>query len=343
MLGCRRMGMQIHPGGADVQEAARDSARPQNPDFRAALAQLLDYGSDLWGVTVEGFDNAVVRRYLANTHCTNPAMKGATKLADAIHRAWPEIAADELDGLHARLSQVLAGGLFHFVVVAQRFTPSMENTVRYLNTRVGPGAFYLVELVRYEATTTSAFIGQVVAQPGTKIAAGTVTSISEEQFLASLSDESYRSALLRIFDTCKANGLQFKWQTKGASIRMPTPDRKDPLSIGWILPLGSTARGGARHLTLGVEPISLATTPSVTQAVTAYRVRLVKSTQSDHTTYSRINSPTLPCPCHGGAPSAQRAACFLLGVTERLPGGGKAPRGGASHERPGYQPPSQPR
>ncbi len=219
---------------------------------------------------------AVVRRYLANTHCTNPAMKGATKLADAIHRAWPEIAADELDGLHARLSQVLAGGLFHFVVVAQRFTPSMENTVRYLNTRVGPGAFYLVELVRYEATTTSAFIGQVVAQPGTKIAAGTVTSISEEQFLASLSDESYRSALLRIFDTCKANGLQFKWQTKGASIRMPTPDRKDPLSIGWILPLGSTARGGARHLTLGVEPISLATTPSVTQAVTAYAEAALK-------------------------------------------------------------------
>jgi hypothetical protein len=96
---------------------------PQNPDFRSALAQLLDYGSDLWGSTVEGFDNAVVRRYLSSGHCTDPVIKGAATLAEAINRAWPGITAEEMEGLHARLAQVLDSGRFLFVVVAQRFTP----------------------------------------------------------------------------------------------------------------------------------------------------------------------------------------------------------------------------
>src|SRR5207253_2979521 len=35
---------------------------PQNPDSRAALAQLLDYGSDLWGVSVTEFESTVALR-----------------------------------------------------------------------------------------------------------------------------------------------------------------------------------------------------------------------------------------------------------------------------------------
>ena len=36
---------------------------PQNPDFRAALAQAIDYGSDLWGMTYDEFEATVVRRW----------------------------------------------------------------------------------------------------------------------------------------------------------------------------------------------------------------------------------------------------------------------------------------
>src|SRR6266550_561859 len=42
---------------------------PQNPDFRHALAQLIDYGSDLWGMTFEDFDRGVVQRYLGGPYC----------------------------------------------------------------------------------------------------------------------------------------------------------------------------------------------------------------------------------------------------------------------------------
>src|SRR5690348_134015 len=38
---------------------------PQNPDFRHALAQLLDYGSDLWRLSYDEFENTVATRYFA--------------------------------------------------------------------------------------------------------------------------------------------------------------------------------------------------------------------------------------------------------------------------------------
>ncbi|MFI7599144.1 hypothetical protein [Actinoplanes sp. NPDC049681] len=242
---------------------------PQNPDFRSALAQLLDYGSDLWGSTADGFDNAVVRRYLSSGYCTDPAVKGAATLTEAVRRAWTDITDEEIDALYARLTDVLAEGRFHFVVVAQRFTPSMENTVRYLNAGNGPGRFYLMELVRYQADGISAFTGQLVARPYRKTAAGAVVGTDEAQFLDGLPDEGYRAALARIFDACKANGLVLAWGSKGASIRLRTPDGNEPLSIGWILPPGSNWQG-IKDFALGVDTASLASRPSVSSAVSAY-------------------------------------------------------------------------
>jgi hypothetical protein len=42
---------------------------PQNPDFRECLAQMLDYGSDLWGMTLEEFETRVAQRYFSSPHC----------------------------------------------------------------------------------------------------------------------------------------------------------------------------------------------------------------------------------------------------------------------------------
>ena len=38
---------------------------PQNTEFRYSLAQLLDYGSDMWGMSYEGFEQTVALRYFA--------------------------------------------------------------------------------------------------------------------------------------------------------------------------------------------------------------------------------------------------------------------------------------
>lgn len=40
---------------------------PQNSDFRHVLAQLLDYGSDLWRMSYEEFESTVARRFFPAT------------------------------------------------------------------------------------------------------------------------------------------------------------------------------------------------------------------------------------------------------------------------------------
>jgi hypothetical protein len=94
-------------------------------------------------------------------------------------------------------------------------------------------------------------------------------TVAEQRFLDALSDRPYRSALERIFDACDAAGLRFAWGNTGASIRMATPDRAEPLSIAWIFP-EENGWQGLRHLCLGVDTQSLAATPTVEEAVLAY-------------------------------------------------------------------------
>lgn len=249
---------------------------PQNPDFRRVLAQLVDYGSDLWGQSLDEFDNAVVRRYLAGKYCTDRLLNGASSLEDARKSVWPDMHDSEADGFRTRLAEVLATGDFHFVAVAQRFTQSMENTVRYLNQSMKRGKFYLVEMIRYaagsadlEAPVLSAYGGQLIARPERQ-AMDPAARIDEAQFVESIADADYRDAIQRVFDSCRASGLTFSWGVRGASIRMATQDRAEPLSIGWVFPSDSNNWSGLSDLTLGYDSGSLATRPSVKEHVERY-------------------------------------------------------------------------
>lgn len=49
---------------------------PQNSEFRAALAQAVDYGADLWGMSLEEFESTVAVRYFRGTHCDDPLLRG---------------------------------------------------------------------------------------------------------------------------------------------------------------------------------------------------------------------------------------------------------------------------
>ncbi|WP_329001218.1 hypothetical protein OHA18_43070 [Kribbella sp. NBC_00709] len=255
---------------------------PQNPDFRHVLAQLVDYGSDLWRQSLDEFDNTVVRRYLTSQYCTDPLMSGARSLDDARRAIWPTMQESEIDQFQTRLSEVLTTGDFHFVGVAQRFTQSMENTVRYLNQSMKRGKFYLVEMIRYrsspdgpDAQTFSAYGGQMIARPeGPKT--DPAARIDEARFLDTIADAEYRQALQRIFDACRVSGLTFSWGTRGTSIRMATPDRAEPLSIGWIFPSDTNNWSGLSDLTLGYDSGSLATRPSVKHHIEQYAEKALR-------------------------------------------------------------------
>lgn len=241
---------------------------PQNPDFRHALAQLIDYGSDLWGMTVGEFDSAVARRYLASDLCP-PNVRAAPTLRNMAEHAWATVDEFEWDGFEDRLARVLSDGDFHYVVAAQRFTPQMTRSLDYLNSVSRVGHYYLMHMVELTGNEMTGYVAQFVAGPARAKPTGTSSGFGERGFLDNIDDDAYRGALSQIFANCRSLGLSFEWGVRGASIRMATPDRAEPISVGWIFPAGSHWNG-LQHLTLGYDTGSARYTPSVVQALETY-------------------------------------------------------------------------
>lgn len=246
---------------------------PQNPDFRHALAQLIDYGSDLWGMSVAGFDHGVVQRYLGSRHSPKESV-AADSLHDLTELVWEPDEFD-WDQFSERLAFVLGEGDFHYVVAAQRFTPQMTRSLDYLNKVVSVGKYHLVQMIQLTGEGVTAYSAQSVSSSFKGRAGSGVAGASETAFLAGIEDETYRGAMADIFAACRALGLSFEWGSKGTSIRLATPDRSEPLSVGWAFPEGHHWYG-LRHLSLGFDTASAKNTPSVVEALNAYVARLAQ-------------------------------------------------------------------
>ena len=267
---------------------------PQNPDFRHALAQAIDYGSDLWRLSVEDFDRGVVQRYLASGR-VDPTYRGARTLSEAIERTSWHLTNDDRTALLERLAEVLQTGDFTFVIAAQRFTESMKNSLDYLNATMRRGRFFLVEVIQLTGAELVAHAAQVVAAPARGNAARSATGgagkeVEEAEYLSSIEDPAYREAVRSLIARCEALGVEVKWRSRGAALRIDTPDRRQPLAIGWMLPEGSHWQA-ARYVTLGVDPTSLAQTPSVSDAVLTYADQ-VKSIRGGVAPKSSLNAAT---------------------------------------------------
>jgi hypothetical protein len=62
---------------------------PQNSDFRRVLAQLLDYGSDLWQMSYEQFESTVASRYFSSDHCRDPRLRGKLRsMKQLLRSGW---------------------------------------------------------------------------------------------------------------------------------------------------------------------------------------------------------------------------------------------------------------
>lgn len=242
---------------------------PQNPDFRHALAQLIDYGSDLWGTSIAQFDDGVVQRYLTSPRCA-PEYKAAQTLLDLLQLAW----SVELDWepFAERLTYVLQEGDFHYVVAAQRFTPQMTRSIDYLNKVVAVGKYHFVQMIQLSGEEGTAYSAQTVTSTSTIRRTPGAAGTSPTAFLSDIEDGAYREALTDIIAACRALGLSFEG-TKGTSIRLPTPDRSEPLSVGWAFPEGHQWYG-LRHLSFGYDNASAKHTPSVASALDAYVAKL---------------------------------------------------------------------
>ena len=225
---------------------------PQNPDFRECLAQLLDYGSDLWGMTMEEFETRVAQRYFHGPHCPPGTVLPGSSLDEMVTNMWGST-VDAVDW-RERLQAQLRDGSFHYVAVAQHFTPSVLRTLRYLNATMKSSRFSAVELVRFSGGDHGAFEARVVAaaelQPGAKGSAKTALAGAND-LCALITDDEYRHHLHDLFDAlARLDGLTVFWGTTGCSLRVAVPGR-GPLSIGWIFPPGPPRWMGLTDVTLG--------------------------------------------------------------------------------------------
>lgn len=243
---------------------------PQNADFRAALAQLLDYGADLWQMSYEDFEATVARRYFESEHCNDARVRGKPSIIEAAKATWndsPESEQEEID-LRQRLSEQLSSGDFHYLVVAQRFTSTIERTIEYLNAVIPGPRFYAVELVRFTADNISAFESRTVLKPSRSSGPTPKSALDEDRFLEAIEEESYREALRELIQVFRGLGLTIFWGTSGISIRMPTSDK--PLSVAWLFPPGRSGWMGLTDLTLGFTEWSVEHTPTVQPALKSY-------------------------------------------------------------------------
>jgi hypothetical protein len=226
---------------------------PQNPDFRECLAQLLDYGSDLWGMTIEDFDTRVVQRYFSGSHCPPGTVPPGASLEHVLAAAWAQEQADDAVGWRERLQAQLRDGSFHYVTVAQRFTPPVLRTLQYLNTAMKSARFSAVELVRFTGGNHAAFEARFVA--GAEPSKGNGTSKTAlagiDELAKSITDDAYRHSVQDLFEQLVTiEGLTVFWGTTGCSLRVTIPGRS-PLSIGWVFPPGPSRWMGLSDLTLG--------------------------------------------------------------------------------------------
>lgn len=244
---------------------------PQNPDFRHALAQLLDYGSDLWGLSYDEFESTVVRRYFSGNHCHDPQFQGQVSLEDAARTLWRDLTDEETALFRERVTQQLTAGDFHYLVVAQKFTATMERTIEYLNAKMSAARFYAVELVRFAAPGISAYESRTVLKPASQTGPRKPAAYTNEaQFLVKITDEDYQEALTEIINVCHGLKLKFEWGAVGTSIRLVTTEPPHRLTIGWLFPPSVSGWQGLLDLNLGFDPGSADKMPSLAPQLEAY-------------------------------------------------------------------------
>lgn len=226
---------------------------PANPDFRSCIAQLLDYGSDLWGMPLETFDTQVAQTYFNSRYSTTKPPPASLEVA--MEQRWGT--QDDAVSATEVLRGQLAKGAFLYVVVAQRVTEPVRRTIRYLNNATRSARFAAVELTRYEAPpefeTYEAFEARVVVAPETT--AGATGSVKDtfsdiDALLELYPDATTREGMRDLLESLNLiPNLTIYLGTTGCSLRVSTSQRT--ISLGWIFPPGKPRWMGLTNTTLG--------------------------------------------------------------------------------------------
>ena len=247
---------------------------PQNTDFRHALSQMLDYGSDLWTMSFEEFESAVATRYFVSDRCRIPEIRGKSSIQEAALATWPDMTVDELAIFQGKIEQNLTSGTFDYILVAQRFSSSILRTIEYLNSVLEGPRLYAVELVRFMGNGLSAFESRVALKPSVQSVSKPTISTNEIEFLNTIHEDAYREGLREMFEACRGLRLHFEWGSVGTSIRVLIPGRAEPVTIAWLFPPNKQGWMGLRDLNLGFDPTSADRAPMARKFFDQYLDRI---------------------------------------------------------------------
>jgi hypothetical protein len=262
---------------------------PENSDFRRALAQLIDYGSDLWRMRFEDFEKNVALSFFESKYCKGAA-KNAQSLAAAVGATWPD-SENEVTDVLARARADLRTGAFTFVLAAQSLTPPMERAIEYLNSTMTEARFYGVELTKFarEGDDTTAIASRLVVGAAPTKPLGDAGASQRDDLVARFTNE-LRPVVRDVLDLADRMQLVVYVGSAGASLKIPLPDRSAPVSIGWLYPPGHNGFGGTRDFSLGYAVKALADLDSSRTRVQAWRRELAALSSSQTLSTSSVDA-----------------------------------------------------
>jgi hypothetical protein len=218
-----------------------------NTDTRKVIAQLLDYASALWGLTLDEFEQRVLRSRLGRDDPRTLADFIRDELIDGV---------DDRDDATAStcelLAETLRSGEFALVVAAPSVPPGVERQIEYLNAR--GLSVYALEVSYFADDADSLFVPRIVAQPtvAARIAGRDprreVVAADPEGYLDALESEHVREAIAQLLDDVPALGGEVHWRDSGGYPRVRVRGDKGPkvvlslpLNDHWYLPVGPLA------------------------------------------------------------------------------------------------------
>ena len=226
---------------------------PNNSDFRAAIAQLLDYGTGLWGLDWDSFQRQVPLRYFKSDHCADQELSGFNSLMDVLTHRWSDLDKEALEAIQVNLQGQLKTGRFHYVLVAQRFTDPILRTMDYLN-EVSTSRFYAVEVVRFGDGNLQAFEARLIKGPPTKRrgSGGDGNRLTNEtEFLDQFSEGIYRDAIGELLHYADETGYKLAPGRSSYALRKKLPNSNVLVTVGWISPPEKRTGAGSRDVTFG--------------------------------------------------------------------------------------------
>jgi hypothetical protein len=204
----------------------------KNQTIRQIIAQLLDYGSHLWGYDFETFEKKVALKYFNSNLCTEE-YKGTRSLIDAV-KFFVENLDENLEFdeeiFRKNITKNLEEGNFVYIVVSPSIDKILKRDMEYLNFASNM-RFYGVEVDYYKDVKREIFVPRSIAFEPPK-RPGPRHKTDESEFLEKC-DAQGRKIFRKILSYNWSRKTWIFWGSSGFSLKTIYKEKPFSLMIGY--------------------------------------------------------------------------------------------------------------